>query len=182
MVGKVCHISLQPLGDIGVHLMEAMEQRLEEAYGCDLKVLPVRPLPVTAWMAARRQYDSTHLLLFLESVFPADTGKVLAVCDVDICSPIMTFVFGEAELPGRFAVMSLHRLRQEVYGLPPDPDLFRERAAKEAVHEVGHTFGLRHCYRYNCVMFPSDTVEATDLKPVNLCPRCMGRLAESTGR
>ena len=37
------------------------------------------------------------------------------------------------------------RLRQEFYGLEKNEQLFLQRVVKEAVHELGHTFGLGHC-------------------------------------
>lgn len=181
-VGKACPISLQPLGAIPPEVLEALCRSLGGAFGGRPGVLPAKKLPPTAWMAGRKQYDSTHLLLYLEASHAGADDRVLAVCDVDLASPIMTFVFGEAEMPGRFAVLSLHRLRPEVYGLGPDPRLFLERASKEAVHEMAHTFGLRHCYRQECIMHPSDTVERTDLKPITFCPRCASRLEEATVR
>ncbi|MBI3470125.1 MAG: hypothetical protein HY013_02060, partial [Candidatus Solibacter usitatus] len=80
----------------------------------------------------------------------------------------LTFVFGEAQLEGRCALVSFHRLREEFYGLPARPDLLGERLLKEAVHEVGHTFGLRHCGRWSCVMALTHAVERLD--PAS--PRC----------
>ena len=108
----------------------------------------------------------------------AAPGKVLGVCDADLCTPILTFVFGVAQVAGRCAVISLHRLHQEVYGLPPDPALLLQRSAKEAIHELGHTCGLRHCIRYDCVMHSSESVEQADLKRLTFCPGCTSKLAE----
>ena len=65
---------------------------------------------------------------------------------------MLSFVYGQAQLQGRVAVVSLARLRPEFHGLPPDPAALERRAAKEAVHEVGHTFGLVHCADRRCPM------------------------------
>jgi archaemetzincin len=86
--------------------------------------------------------------------------------------PILTFVFGEAQIGGPCGVVSIHRLRQEFYGLPPDLDLLRQRLAKEAVHEIGHTLDLTHCEDYQCAMAPSHAVEWIDLKESALCESC----------
>jgi len=50
--------------------------------------------------------------------------------------------------------------------------LLHERLLKEALHELGHTFGLRHCVDYTCVMSSSNGVERIDLKRAEFCPNC----------
>jgi archaemetzincin len=97
---------------------------------------------------------------------------LLAVTSFDLYIPILTFVFGEAQLNGPCAVLSTHRLRQEMYGLAPDVELLQQRTLKEAMHELGHTMGLTHCEDYTCVMAPSHAVEWIDLKTRSLCASC----------
>jgi archaemetzincin len=97
---------------------------------------------------------------------------MLGIVAVDLYIPILTYVFGEAQMGGPCAVISAHRLRQEFYGLPPNPDLFRQRVIKEAVHELGHTLNLTHCDDYRCAMAPSHAVEWIDLKDSALCTAC----------
>jgi archaemetzincin len=129
--------------------------------------------------ATRNQYMSTSILARLaalrESELFAREGpgiRLLAVTALDLFVPVLTFVFGEAQLDGRCGVVSLHRLREEHYGLPPNPELLAERLAKEAAHELGHTYGLRHCDDWNCVMASTHAVERLDLKGVDFCARC----------
>jgi len=55
---------------------------------------------------------------------------------VDLYIPILTFVFGEAQLTDTGALVSTHRLRPEFYGMPQDPRLVQERLLKEAIHEL----------------------------------------------
>jgi archaemetzincin len=172
-------ITIQPLGDIEPGPLACIGAALAAAYAVTTAAALPLPLPSTAWMASRRQYDSAGIILDLAARGCGEDGKALAVCDVDLCLPILTFVFGAAEVGGRRAVVSLHRLRQEVYGLPPDPDLFLRRCAKEAVHETGHLFGLRHCFRHTCVMHASSSVEETDLKHEALCSSCRKKLARA---
>jgi archaemetzincin len=172
-------ITIQPLGDVEQGPLACIRAALEAAFAISPILLPALPLPTAAWMASRRQYDSTGLILFLASQACGLEGKVLGVCDTDLCTPILTFVYGTAEVGGQFAVVSLHRLRQEVYGLPPDSHLFLKRCAKEAVHETGHVLGLKHCFRYTCVMHPSTSVGETDLKREAFCPDCRSALAKS---
>ena len=98
---------------------------------------------------------------------------------LDLYIPILTFVFGEAQLGGTSAVVSYHRLRQEFYGLPADMDLLANRLLIEAVHELGHTLHLTHCQDYRCVMAASHAVEWIDIKDSGFCDDCLARAMES---
>jgi archaemetzincin len=125
-----------------------------------------------AYDPARNQYYSTAILQRLEAL-PLEPGnRLLGITALDLYVPVLTFVFGEAQLTGACALVSLHRLRQEFYGLPPSNDLLHERVIKEGVHELGHTFGLRHCENWRCVMASSHAVERLDTKGADFCPAC----------
>ena len=117
----------------------------------------------------RGQYYSTDLLAHIPD-------GVLAVTEADLYIPILEFVFGEAVLGGHRAIVSLHRLHQEFYGLPPDPKLLLDRALTEARHEWGHACGVRHCPRYDCSMSASHSIELLDLKRNGYCKECARRL------
>jgi Peptidase family M54 len=92
---------------------------------------------------------------------------------------ILTFLFGEAQLGGKAAVVSLHRLRDEFYGLPPNILALRERLLKEAVHELGHTLSLPHCEDYQCVMSASHGIALVDLKSSRFCRACRDAVPSS---
>ncbi len=120
----------------------------------------------------RNQYNSTALIHCLLNHYPDKGAKVLGVTSLDLHIPILTFVFGEAQLDGTVAVVSSYRLKPEFYGLPHDDALLAERLVKESFHELGHTFGLVHCPYYECVMHSSTYVEEIDLKRPAFCPEC----------
>jgi len=123
--------------------------------------------------ATRRQYHSTAILERMQPLANGDDRvRLLGVTAYDLYVPIFTFVFGEAQLEGRCALVSWHRLREESYGLPQDEAKLRERLTKEAVHELGHTFGLRHCDDWRCVMASSHSVERLDVKSAAFCEAC----------
>ncbi|MGB9605703.1 MAG: hypothetical protein ACPL88_07485, partial [Bryobacteraceae bacterium] len=92
--------------------------------------------------------------------------------------PVFSYVFGEAELGGRAAVFSIYRLREEFYGLPPEPTRLLERALRELLHELGHLAGLVHCHDATCVMRPSHSVEQIDARDADYCAACW-RLLEA---
>lgn len=124
------------------------------------------------WNPDRAQASSTDVLSMLNRE-PQPAGAVrVAFTELDLAVPILTFVFGEALLRGPAAVVSLHRLRNEFYGLPPDEDLLIERALKETLHELGHTQGLRHCHDWRCVMSSAHAVERVDIRSAAFCPAC----------
>jgi archaemetzincin len=125
-----------------------------------------------AFDPSRVQYNSSLILRQLIKKPPLDAEKILGVLDVDIFIPILTFVFGEAQLKGIGAVVSNHRLHNRFYGLAENREVTTDRLLKEAVHELGHTFGLIHCSQPKCVMNSSTYVENIDQKSAELCPLC----------
>ena len=98
---------------------------------------------------------------------------------VDLFIPVLTYVFGEAQLAGRAAVVSTHRLDCQLYGLPANRKLLLQRLRKEAIHELGHTYNLLHCHQHPCVMMSSTYVEGIDLKSDRFCDRCLDQLRQS---
>lgn len=122
--------------------------------------------------AARGQYHSTRLLEQILGGPPTRAERILGVTPVDLFIPVLTYVFGEAQLAGRAAVVSYHRLRPEAYGLPADDALLLARLVKEALHELGHTCDLVHCRHPACVMLASTYAEDIDRKPADFCLSC----------
>ncbi|MFZ0931639.1 MAG: archaemetzincin family Zn-dependent metalloprotease [Syntrophobacteraceae bacterium] len=126
----------------------------------------------------RNQYSSSAIIERLEQNLPTAVSKVLAVTGLDLYIPILTFVFGEARLNGRCAVVSSYRLDTKFYGLPDNPSLLQERLLKEAIHELGHTYGLYHCHNQECVMRSSTYVEEIDFKSSRFCEKCWAELVK----
>ena len=69
-------------------------------------------------------------------------------------------------------------LRSSFYGLAGDLDLCRRRALQECVHELGHTWGPRHCWDARCVMHFSNSLPDTDARGAAFCSRCARRLRQ----
>lgn len=125
--------------------------------------------PREAWDARRGQYETGRILKWLESRH-AEAAKVLGLTDVDLFIPILTFVFGEAQLGGRAAVVSTARLAAPSGSRTGR--LLEERLRKEALHEIGHAYGLVHCGHPGCVMGRSPGVKEIDLKTLSFCSDC----------
>jgi archaemetzincin len=95
--------------------------------------------------------------------------------------PVLTFVFGEAQLGGRAAIVSTARL------VPPNNSpargggLLLARLTKEVVHELGHSFGLVHCDRSHCAMSRSSSLLEVDAKGGGLCYACWNRYLDLRG-
>jgi archaemetzincin len=128
----------------------------------------------------RGQCYSTAIIQRLERTSDPD-ARVLGVTACDLFVPVLTFVFGEAQLEGGCAVVSTARLDEGFYGMPQRPELLRERLIKEACHELGHTFGLRHCNDWRCVMSSSHAVERLDVKGAEFCAACRKPVLQNGG-
>jgi archaemetzincin len=156
---------------VRLHLARAFERPVAVWEG------PERPRE--AYDPRRRQWSSTRILRWLLEAGPPG-GKLIGLTDVDLFIPILTFVFGEAQLDGGAAVVSTARLADPAE--VSDGRVVLERLAKESVHEMGHAFGLLHCGTPGCVMGRSASVRDVDLKRGELCRDCATRLAERQQR
>ena len=153
---------------------------MEDCLVATVQTMPSIPVPPESFEARRNQYYSTKILKEMLGEVPQDALKLLGVTDRDLCIPILTYVFGEAQVGGTAAVVSLARLRQEYYGLTPDRPLLLERLRKESLHELGHTFGLIHCPSRDCVMYLSNTVVDVDTRGRDFCMGCRTVVASKT--
>ncbi len=169
-------IALVVIGDASHGPLEALEPTLRETFGAEIVVLPPLALPTSSWNASRRQYLSTKLLDALASVKKPEWDRLLGIADVDLYVPELNFVFGEADPRRGVAVFSLSRLRAGA-----DDALLLRRSATEAVHELGHTYGLSHCSDPTCVMWFSNTLSESDQKGTRFCHAHARELAASRG-
>jgi len=174
-------LDLLPIGTFDERLLREVAPALADAFRVPCRILSERLDPQFAFHRERQQYHSSEILQAMQEHAANGAWRVLGVTGVDLYIPILTFVFGEAQMGGPCAVVSFHRLMQEFYGLPADPSVLIDRLVKESVHEVGHTLDLTHCDDYSCAMAPSHAVEWIDLKGQMLCASCQGQVVEAVG-
>lgn len=171
-------IGMVAIGTIDPPIMSAIADTLGRTFRHPVTMFDPMPEPAYAYDERRRQYSSVLVLRTLLEMVPGSVVRLLGVTGKDLFIPMLSFVLGQAQLNGKVAVISLARLQQHFYGFPPDPELLRARAVKEAVHEVGHTFGLTHCADTRCPMSLSNNVQHVDTKGPALCPACTAVFTE----
>jgi archaemetzincin len=164
-------VQLLPVGNIELGLLQDLRQAIPRCLPVSCEILPGILDPRPSFHTERQQHHSSEILQSMQSL-KGHGWRLLAVADVDLYIPILKYVFGEAQMGGPCAIVSAYRLRQEFYGLEQDRALLGQRLLKESVHELGHTFGLRHCQDYRCAMASAHAVEWIDLREGGLCEPC----------
>lgn len=172
LTGKIVIVAV---GEVDPGILEGLQESVGEIFGKEIWMGQPLKSPDYAYNGKRRQHFSSAILLKLREVERGVGDRVLGVTQYDLYVPSLNFVFGEADLESRVAVISLRRLSQEFYGLSEDMERLKERALKEAVHELGHTYGLGHCSNPLCVMHFSNSLLDTDIKKASFCPQCERR-------
>jgi len=179
-------VRLLPIGKVRNSLLEGLRATIPHSFQVTCEIIPFELDPAPSYHAERQQYHSSEILQRMQALVRPQDWRLLGVADVDLYIPILKYVFGEAQMGGRCAVISSHRLHQEFYGLDSDHDLLSQRLLKEAVHELGHTLNLHHCHDYRCAMASAHAVEWIDLRESTLCESCRckveGKAAVSTSR
>ncbi len=168
------------LGWVGVAaedeaLMTVVGEHVERTFGMPVVRRRAEPPPDTAFDPRRRQWASSKMLSWLAERRPENASKILGVTDADLFIPILTFVFGEAQLGGAAAVVSTARLATD--GSGRRREVVARRLRTECVHELGHTFGLIHCDG-SCAMARSPGLPEVDAKKEYLCPECRVRFQD----
>ena len=163
-------LSILPIGAFDEEFLNIIQNYLK-LFRFQTVILKEIEIPKTAFFESRNQYLSQHFLKLAEG-FPGD--RVLAVTNVDLFHPGLNFIFGQARYSGRVCIISTYRLKTK------NLEIFVDRVLKEANHELGHTFGLRHCQNSKCVMFFSNSLWDTDNKSKDFCENCR-KLLENEG-
>ena len=172
-------VVLVPVGSVDSAVLDWLSVALADSLHLPCVISEKKIDPTDAYHLNRQQYNSTQILAKIVALNAGNNTKTLGVTSVDLFIPILTFVFGEAQLGKQAGIISIHRLRQSFYGLPDDDAMLYERCEKEAIHEIGHAFGLIHCSKFDCVMHFSNSIEQIDLKSNTFCADCATRFTQN---
>jgi archaemetzincin len=165
-------LGLSAMDDVDDEILAQMGTALEECYPVRVTRRPRIALAGSEYDEKRKQHNAPMVLKKILEADSRGVEKLVGVTVRDLFIPMLSFVYGQAQLGGRAAVVSVARLRQEFYGLPGNRELLLARARKEAVHETGHLFGLVHCGERTCAMSLSTNVRQIDWKNDGLCAAC----------
>jgi archaemetzincin len=171
-------IGLVALGPIDPDILRILRTALAKILLLPVRVLRPKPLSMQAYLATRGQYNSTQLLEFLLNDEETGAFRILGVTAGDLCIPILTFVFGEAQLNGKAAIISVFRPRGDDGGPAPAKPILWRRLIKLSLHELGHTFGLEHCREDGCLMRFSSNLETLDSGNLAFCDYCQVLLTD----
>ncbi|HEX3597392.1 MAG TPA: hypothetical protein VHU80_19930 [Polyangiaceae bacterium] len=170
-------IEIRPLGSApGEADVRAVVAAIEAFFTVPVSVREPLPLPRAAYYPARGRYRAERLLEFLAAQRQG-SRVVLGLATVDISTTKGHYedwgILGLATLDARSAVLSSFRCRRGAR----DAAHARERFAKTAVHELGHSFGLPHCPTPGCLMHDGEGSVLTSDREADFCAATRARLA-----
>jgi archaemetzincin len=174
-MSPMSEISIVPINALDHGVLTRLALCLEERFLATCIVRASLPIPKSALNSVRKQLFFGSLATKVAAAHEAGEGAVLAITEFDLYKTSHHFIFGSSNESHRVAGISLHRLRPEFYGEEADDNLLFQRMLKEAVHEIGHAMGLKHCYNARCPMYYSNSVFDTDNKFSNFCEACEKR-------
>jgi len=168
-------ILLLSIGHINQEILERLAKNLKVVFHNKVSIGKEILVPESCFNKSKNQYLATAIgnEIFTNKEY-REYERILGIINHDLYVPELNFIFGIAFY--RIALISLARLYQGFYSLKEDKELFHKRTLKEAVHELGHTYGLNHCKNKKCVMFFSNSLSDTDRKDSIFCKRCHNKL------
>jgi archaemetzincin len=158
-------LDLIPLGRVNKTAVSIVAANLQAIMGLNTDIPPALAEPDYAYLPGRNQFDAAKIIKTLCAMTDGAPLK-LGLIESDLCSPILSFVYGESQLGGKVALVSLHRL------FAKNPEVTYQRIAKISLHEVGHLLGIRHCWKTTCLMKHSSGLESLDSLSIYFCSAC----------
>jgi archaemetzincin len=169
-------IFIAPVKFSNARLLKDLVLELSRKFSCKIDIIDLH-IDIDNFLSKERgQYFSTQIIAEAIKLTGGFNGKVILLTEVDIYVPVLTFIFGEAQLNGKHSVVSICRLHEEFYSGESNDRLLLERANKEMLHELGHNYGLVHCLNWDCVMHSSPGIEEVDIKGTSFCKSCASKV------
>jgi len=166
---------IRPLKFTNLQLLEELKLRLSFHFDSIKVEVPDIDIEET-YNVQRQQYYSTKIIETVKKLIITSEDYILIITEMDLFVPVLTHIYGEAELRGKYSIVSTCRLHEEFYTSERNTELLLERTYKEIMHELGHNFGLLHCKDWQCVMHSSSGIEEVDLKGSLYCDNCKSNL------
>jgi archaemetzincin len=138
-------IGVVAIGEVPAVAPRDISSRIQSHLNLPSVVLPSVQHPLYAYDERRQQYNAAAILSALESMPYHDCDKVIGVLNVDLFIPVFTYVLGEAQEGGKFALASMYRLRSGSKKSSQSMVQVLDRLTKVALHEIGHLFEVAHC-------------------------------------
>jgi archaemetzincin len=165
-------VGILPIGEVPLIVSQTIAAHISGYLDLSATILPGLENFTDSFNENRLQYDAAKTLKKLESIKGKDIDKILGILTVDLYVPIFSYVFGEAKQGGKAAVISLYRLAKDTDGKTQPSPTVLERAAKIALHELGHLYNLYHCANEHCLMHFSGGLQDLDSSPLYFCRYC----------
>jgi archaemetzincin len=169
-------IFIAPVKFYSAVLLQNLVNELSKRFTSKIHIVDLKINLDDFFSVERKQYFSTQIIAEAIKLTDEFNGKIILLTDVDIFVPVLTFIFGEAQLNGKHSILSVCRLHEEFYSGITNEKLLLERTVKEALHELGHCYGLRHCVHWDCVMHSSPGIEEVDIKGNTFCRNCVSQI------
>lgn len=138
-------IAIQPFDDVPVSYLQHVELELKKYYPQVVTRAPFA-LPKAAYYQPNNRYKADSIIDFLKARNP-DNLVTLGITTKDISTSKGSYsdwgIMGLGYCPGKSCVASTFRLHGNNK---------LEKLVKVALHELGHTQGLKHCPQEGCLM------------------------------
>ena len=131
------------------------------------------------------QYNAREINSKMSKLVPNDAHCVMSILLDDLYpKEEWNYVFGLASPSKKAGVFSFARFNPKFWDEKGPNNLenyLLYRSCSTLLHEIVHTFGIKHCIFYSCLMNGYNTLEEQAKAPLFECPVCLRKLQHSIG-